>query len=151
MRGVIRVAVLFAFALVVSACSSDTSSTASGASSASEGGDGAGVSATVKDFAISLDRTDLTSGEVSFNIHNDGPSTHEFVVVKTDAAPDELPLNEAGDEVDEEQIDGVGEQEDIAASSDVTLSLTLDPGSYVVICNITGHYNQGMHAGFTVS
>jgi uncharacterized cupredoxin-like copper-binding protein len=135
MRNYVRVAVVLAFALVAAACSSGSG----------------GVDATVKDFDISLDETDVPAGEVTFDIHNDGPSTHEFVVVKTDADPAGLPLNEAGDEVDEEQLDAVGEQEDIEAGSDTTLSLNLEPGSYVVICNITGHYEQGMHAAFTVS
>jgi uncharacterized cupredoxin-like copper-binding protein len=134
MRGS-RVAVLSVLALVAGACSSGSG----------------GIDATVQDFAISLGESDVTSGEVTFDIHNDGPSTHEFVVVRTDAAPDALPLTSAGDEVDEEQVEGVGEEEDIPAGSDVSLTLDLAPGSYVVICNITGHYNQGMHAALTVS
>jgi len=29
--------------------------------------------------------------------------------------------------------------------------VTLDAGSYVLICNLPGHYRQGMHSSFTVS
>jgi uncharacterized cupredoxin-like copper-binding protein len=29
--------------------------------------------------------------------------------------------------------------------------VNLDAGSYVFICNLPGHYQQGMHASFTAS
>ena len=29
--------------------------------------------------------------------------------------------------------------------------MTLDAGSYVFICNLPGHYAQGMHTSFTAS
>jgi uncharacterized cupredoxin-like copper-binding protein len=45
----------------------------------------------------------------------------------------------------------MGEQEDIASGSDTTLSVDLQPGHYVIICNITGHYEAGMHTELTVS
>jgi uncharacterized cupredoxin-like copper-binding protein len=30
------------------------------------------------------------------------------------------------------------------------LTVDLDPGNYVVICNIPGHYAAGMHAELTI-
>ena len=32
-----------------------------------------------------------------------------------------------------------------------TLTLSLPPGQYALICNIPGHYMAGMHAALTVS
>jgi uncharacterized cupredoxin-like copper-binding protein len=29
------------------------------------------------------------------------------------------------------------------------LTLTLPPGRYVLVCNLIGHYELGMHAGLT--
>ena len=132
---------LFFVALV--ACSSSSSSSAGATSSPG------GVGATEKDFAITLDTTSVASGNVTFNISNEGPSAHEFVVIQSDLAPDALPVKDG--EVEEDKVEGVGEQEDIAPSTTTTLSLDLDPGSYVVICNLPGHYEQGMRAGFTVT
>ena len=43
------------------------------------------------------------------------------------------------------------EIEDIEAGSNESLTVTLDAGNYVFICNLPGHYAQGMHTGFTVS
>ena len=85
---------------------------------------------------------------MKFTIANDGPSTHEFVVVQTDTAPGDLPVD--GALVSEDGIDVIGEAEDIAPSTTVDLVLTLDEGQYVIICNIEGHYSQGMNAGLTV-
>jgi uncharacterized cupredoxin-like copper-binding protein len=127
------------------ACSSSSSSTSSSAG----GSDSGGVSATEKDFEIDLATSTASAGSVTFNISNEGPSTHEFVIVQTDDAPDALPTKDG--EVDEDKLTVVDEQEDIAPSTTATLTTDLDTGSYVIICNIPGHYQSGMHAAFTVS
>ena len=125
------------------ACSSSSSSSSAG------GSDSGGVSATEKDFEIDLATSSAPAGSVTFNISNEGPSTHEFVIVQTDDAPDALPTKNGT--VDEENLTVVDEQEDIAPSTTATLTTNLDAGSYVIICNIPGHYEAGMHTAFTVS
>jgi uncharacterized cupredoxin-like copper-binding protein len=126
------------------ACSSSSSSTSSSA-----GGDTGGVSATEKDFSIDLGSSSAPAGSVTFNITNDGPSAHEFVIVQTDDAPYALPVKDS--EVEEDKLTVVDEQEDIAPSTTATLTTDLEAGSYVIICNVTGHYEAGMHTAFTVS
>jgi uncharacterized cupredoxin-like copper-binding protein len=150
-RGLVSIAVV---GMVLAACGGDDGGSTGGGSpsSTTEAPGGAGVvNATEKDFAIALDPSTTDSGQVSFEITNDGPSTHEFVVFKTDLAPDALPLNDDGD-VDEEGkgVTHLDEVEDIAAGSTESLDVSLDPGSYVVICNLPGHYKLGMHAPLTV-
>jgi len=100
------------FAIATAACSSDSSSSAgAGSSGAMESPDTSNtVGATLKDFSIALDPTTLGSGEITFNITNEGPSTHEFVVVRSDLAPDALPVKD--DEVEEGTLDAIGEQEE---------------------------------------
>jgi uncharacterized cupredoxin-like copper-binding protein len=117
------------------------------------GGGGGGLKVTEKDFSISLDSSSADTGEVKFDIHNDGPSAHEFVIFKTDLAEDQLPLDSAGTAVDEEGtgIEHIDEVEDIAPDSDKDLTVTLAAGRYVLICNVTGHYQSGMHTVLTVS
>ena len=126
------------------ACSSSSSS-----SSSAGGSDPGGVSATEKDFAIDLASSSAPAGSVTFNISNEGPSTHEFVIIKTDDAPDALPTKNGT--VNEDGLTIVDEQEDIAPSTTATLETNLDAGSYVIICNLPGHYEAGMHTAFTVS
>jgi uncharacterized cupredoxin-like copper-binding protein len=114
--------------------------------------DSGGVGATEVDFSITLDDTDLPTGETTFDISNEAEQTHEFVVIKTDLPADQLPTDDNGD-VDEEGsgIEPVDEVEDIEAGTTQNLTVNLDAGNYVAICNLPGHYRQGMHAAFTVS
>ena len=142
-RITIIAAALALFAAV--GCSSSSSSTASSAG----GSDTGGVSATEKDFSIDLASSSAPAGSVTFNISNEGPSTHEFVIVKSDDAPDALPVKD--NEVEEDKLDVVDEAEDIAPSTTATLTTDLEAGSYVIICNVTGHYEAGMHTAFTVN
>jgi uncharacterized cupredoxin-like copper-binding protein len=125
-----------AAALVIPACSSDNG----------------GIDVTVADFTVEPAETSAAAGELTFDITNDAEQTHEFVIFKTDLAPDALPLNADGD-VDEEGegVEHIDEIEDITAGSTQSLTVTLDAANYVFICNLPGHYKQGMHAAFTVT
>jgi uncharacterized cupredoxin-like copper-binding protein len=122
------------------------------------GGGGNGVDATLSNFKIDLDKSSASSGEVTFNIKNDGPSVHEFVVLQTGLAPDQLPTTqENGVTIADEEASGIepiDEVEDIAPGASADLKVSLQPGNYVLICNISndgGHYVQGMRTAFTVS
>jgi uncharacterized cupredoxin-like copper-binding protein len=133
-----------AFAMLAGvACSSSSSS------SSSAGSTSGGVSATEKDFSIALSPSTATAGPVTFNITNQGPSTHEFVVIQTDLAPDALPVKNGA--VDESGLKIVDENESVAPGTTPTLPVTLEADSYVIICNVPGHYEAGMHTGFTAS
>lgn len=118
---------------------------------ASCGGDG-GIGTTLADFTITLDESSADAGELTFDVTNDAEQTHEFVIFKTDENEDALPTDDEGN-VDEEGegVELVDEIEDIEAGSNESLTVTLDAGSYVFICNLPGHYNQGMHTSFTAS
>lgn len=106
-----------------------------------------------KDFSIAVTPTSSSTRKVTFKITNQGPTTHEFVVFKTDLDPASLPLIADGTAVNEDGagVTHVDEKEDIANGATATLSLTLQPGKYVLICNLPTHHKLGMHAPFTVS
>ena len=110
-----------------------------------------GVGVTLADYSVTPDASSAPAGDVTFDITNDAEQTHEFVVFKTDLAADQLPTNDDGD-VDEkgEGVEHIDEIEDIAGGSNESLTVNLDAGNYVLICNLPGHYRQGMHASFTV-
>ncbi|HEY7478389.1 MAG TPA: sulfocyanin-like copper-binding protein [Actinomycetota bacterium] len=120
--------------------------------SAGCGGDDGDVSVTLADFTVTADPTSAPSGDVTFDVTNDAEQTHEFVVVQTDLAPDALPTDEDGN-VDEEGegITPIDEVEDVEGGSSQSLTVNLDAGSYVLFCNLPGHYQQGMHTSFTAS
>lgn len=118
------------------------------------------VSATVKEWQISLSSTNLKAGEITFNIKNDGDKEHEFVVRKTADKADALPTNDDGTVVeDSPDLSEVGDPSEVAeiksGSSDRSLTVTLAAGHYVIFCNLhvedLVHYQKGMHIDFTVS
>jgi uncharacterized cupredoxin-like copper-binding protein len=93
------------------------------------------------------------AGTVRFRILNHGPTSHELIVVRTDRAPEELPLQRDGLTVNEDapDIDLVDEAEGLLDIDDrQTLVLDLAAGNYVLYCNLEGHYLGGMNAALTV-
>jgi uncharacterized cupredoxin-like copper-binding protein len=129
--------------------------------SCSTGASAGPVAATVKEWQISLSATTLKAGAITFNITNNGDKEHEFVIRKTELLSDKLPLNADGSgEVSEDapELTEVGDPSELAeiksGSTDRTITVTLQPGHYVVFCNLhveeLVHYQKGMHADFTV-
>jgi uncharacterized cupredoxin-like copper-binding protein len=110
---------------------------------------GSGVGTTLRDFSITLETANVTAGSTTFDIVNDGPSSHELEVFRTDLADDALPVD--GSTVADDQLEIVDEVEDIAPGTSTSLTVELPAGHYVVICNIADHYEAGMHAGVTVT
>ena len=162
-RGAALVGMVFALALVASACGGDdgggnttgNTGTTTGATAAT-GATGATASGTIvsgteKDFAIALDPASVAAGEVTFDVTNEGPSTHEFVVFQTDLAQDAIPTVDGLIDESAQGLTLVDEIEDIASGATPSLTVNLDPANYVVVCNIVGHYDSGMHAAFTVT
>ena len=102
----------------------------------------------VSDFKLVTDHPTIAAGHVVVGIRNHASMLHELVVIKTDVAPDQLPVDGATAKAKE---DGkVGELLNIAGGASRKLVLELAPGKYVLICNIAGHYQLGMRVGLEV-
>jgi uncharacterized cupredoxin-like copper-binding protein len=163
-RFVVAGAIALAIGLVP-ACSSDESSSASGdtssaattGSTGSTGSGGTSVPVTLQEFAVSAPAS-APAGSITFDVNNVGPNdVHEFVVFKTDLAATDLPVDKDGAVVEDgEGVEHVDEIEDIAVGDTQSLTVDLDAGTYVLICNIysedeqEAHYSEGMRIGFTV-
>lgn len=143
---------LFAFGvLVLAGCSSSGSNAASSAA-------GGTVNVTLTEWAVVTDKASVPAGDVAFEVTNAGTQfAHEFVVIKTDLAPADLPAIDG--KVDEAGagIEFIGEVEGMAIGAAESVSFNLTAGKYVLICNVvetTGgleaHYAQGMRTAFTV-
>ena len=113
---------------------------------------GTPVNVLLEDFKVRQDPAVVPAGTVSFRILNQGPTTHEYIVVRTDRASDKLPLQRDGLTVNEEAsgIDLLDEAEGLDIDDRQTLVLDLAAGHYVMYCNLEGHYLGGMHAALTV-
>lgn len=125
---------------------------------ASCGGGGETVEVTLQEFSIGTEPTSAGAGDVTFDVSNEGPDdTHEFVLFKTDLGITELPTDENGAVVEDgEGLELIDEIEDILVGDSQSLTLDLDAGSYVIVCNIwdedeqEAHYAEGMRTSFTV-
>jgi uncharacterized cupredoxin-like copper-binding protein len=95
----------------------------------------------------------VPAGTVTFHIENHGPSTHELNVDATSLASGHLPLGANGLQVNEDAnvLHNVGSLGDIRVFTTQDLSLHLQPGHYVLFCNLEGHYLGGMHVALTVA
>ena len=133
--------------------------TTGGESSVSADEGGTTVNVSLQEWAVLPDPDSISAGEVTFSVTNDGPDdVHEFVVLATDLDPGELPTDETGT-VDEsaEGIEVIGEVEDLPVGETQELTVSLDAGNYVLICNIysadqdEAHYAMGMYTAFTVN
>jgi uncharacterized cupredoxin-like copper-binding protein len=113
---------------------------------------GTPVNVLLDDFRVRQDAAVVPAGTVSFRILNQGPTSHEVIVVRTDRASDELPLQGDGLTVDEEGpgVHLLDEVEGLDIDDRETLVLNLAAGNYVLYCNLEGHYLGGMHEALTV-
>lgn len=143
-----------ALSLALVACS------AAGTSPSSDGGGGATtVAVALQEWAVVPASNSAPAGEVTFEVTNNGPDDiHEFVILKTDLDPAELPVDENGAVTEEgEGIEVVDEIEDIPVGETQDVTATLEAGSYVLLCNIwdtdegEAHYAMGMRTPFTVN
>lgn len=116
------------------------------------------IDVTLQEFAVIPAQDSALAGTITFQVENTGPDdVHEFVVLKTDLAPDALPTDENGAVTEEgEGIEVIDEIEDIPVGETPSLTVDLDAGDYLLICNIwdeeeqEAHYAQGMRTAFTV-
>ena len=113
---------------------------------------GTPVNVLLDDFTLRRDVAVVPAGTVRFRILNQGPTTHQLNVIRTDRAPDKLPLQRDGLTVNEDApgIELLDEVEGLDIDDRQTLVLDLAAGNYVLYCNLEGHYLGGMHAAFTV-
>jgi uncharacterized cupredoxin-like copper-binding protein len=106
------------------------------------------VGVTLQDFTVTLDPATIPAGEVTFDASNQGAEIHEFEIVKTDTPAGDFEVtDDVADFGDGEIVDEV---EDIAPGTGANLTVNLPAGTYAVVCNLPGHYGQGMHADLTV-
>ena len=115
------------------------------------GGGDADVIVTLRDDGITLSQESAAAGELRFDGVNQGSLTHEIEVLAVPEGVDAnaLPLEDGVAATDALELKD--EAEDIAPGTSASLSLDLAPGTYAVMCNLPGHYANGMHATFTVA
>ena len=97
------------------------------------------IHVTLTEFKVTIDRTSVPAGPVTFEITNNGAIEHELV------------LEAAGSHDEPFELNGVeSEKEAIQPGTTVSFDWTLEPGEYQLSCYVPGHFEAGMHTTFTV-
>ena len=137
-----RFAMLFAIgaavAVPVVGCggSSDDNSTSNAATQASTSGGGTAgaggsVDLTATDFKFDPSEPTVKSGNVTFNLKNDGQVTHSLEIEDVNGEDKEL-------------------EGDVSPGSSGTLKANLAPGTYEFYCPVDSHKEMGMTGEITV-
>lgn len=86
-----------------------------------------GVNVTVKEWELKPAQLQVKAGTVTFLVKNGGTIEHDFAV------------------------EGVGKLDTLTAGDSKPLSLKLAPGTYTILCTLSGHKEAGMHGTLTVA
>jgi uncharacterized cupredoxin-like copper-binding protein len=110
------------------------------------------VGVTLEEYQLKVTQRSVSSGKVSFKVHNAGRDKHEFVILRTDMPPTGLMTMGSQDKVDEAApgVAHVAEIDGVDPGQERDLNVELKPGNYLLICNIVGHAHEGMVASFVV-
>jgi len=142
-KSLLALACAAAVALLAGACGGDD-----------DGGEGDGGSTTTLDvvleeFTVAPSISSVPAGSVTFSVVNNGTITHDLLVISTNVAPNQLPVDQATFAVDTDDLDVVAQSEQFGAGESVEVTAELETGSYVLICNVPTHYDEGMYTAFT--
>jgi uncharacterized cupredoxin-like copper-binding protein len=122
-------------------------------------------------YFVRPDRAKVDAGKVTFAVTNIGKLYHEFIVYTNadDVAPGDLPVNKEEDEADLVEESIVGEapyatppivpSDKKPGDADhrirpegwgAELTVDLEAGKYILLCNLSGHYTKGkQYTAFT--
>jgi uncharacterized cupredoxin-like copper-binding protein len=101
----------------------------------------------------------VAAGTMSLWVVNQGAATHELVVLPLPAGQaagaravgTDGQVDETGSLGEASRSCGAGEGDGIAAGATGWVTLTLRPGRYELVCNLSGHYAAGMYTELDVN
>ena len=91
------------------------------------------------------------AGVVTFKVTNDSKDTiHEMIVMYLADPTKPLPYIDSDKRVDEDKAGDKGEVSELDPGKSGSLTVNLKAGTYLLICNVAGHFDAGMWTTFTV-
>ncbi|MBW8826469.1 MAG: hypothetical protein JF603_08980 [Acidobacteria bacterium] len=110
------------------------------------------VAVALTDYRVTPEAASISSGVTTFDVTNRATQVHEMVVVRTDLPPADLPVDHDGN-VDEKGsgVEFIDEVEDVKPGTSTQLSVDLPTGSYILLCNLPGHFKLGMYRQLEVT
>ena len=105
----------------------------------------------LKEFSLTPGKTSVAAGRIRFFAQNAGTVKHMLVVLRSDLAPDRLPVDGDVVDVDGSGVKLIGSIDQFDAGTISRKVMTLEAGAHVLICNVPSHYQQGMRAALSVT
>jgi uncharacterized cupredoxin-like copper-binding protein len=103
-------------------------------------------------MGIAVSQDTVKAGETTFEVLNSSEDTiHEMIIARLKDLTQIFPYNENESRVEEDRIETLGEVSELDPAARGALRLDLKPGSYLLFCNIPGHFRAGMWTVFTVT
>ena len=94
----------------------------------------------------------IKAGKTNLTIRDIGVAPHELLVFKSDRDASAYPVDKAGDIKEEGAgVELLSDGENIDPGGTQTRTIDLAPGKYLFVCNIPGHFKQGMFREVTVT
>jgi len=100
------------------------------------------------DYKVIANVPSVPAGETKIGVRNRGSQPHDLVVLRTDLAPDKLPYDAGRAKAGEPGL--AARTKELRAGGTAAVTATLEPGQYVLICNVAGHYGLGMRTALKV-
>ena len=103
-------------------------------------------------MSIRTDQNTLKAGKVKFDITNWSTGTvHDILVVAVDNPQAKLPYDFTKAQVAQDQVKILAEAAELQPNESAEMEADLSPGTYMLFCNVPGHYAAGMAATISVT
>ena len=141
-------ALLVAGALVAIGCGEDrgASSTSTSTTAGSSSG-GQEIEVGLNEWKVTVEAPSVGKGDVKFEADNEGKTPHELVVVKSDTKAGDLKVEGGKAKIDGETL---GTASNVGPGEHKDVEVELEAGHYILLCNLPGHYEQGMSTDLDV-
>src|SRR5205823_6405564 len=129
-----------------------TAGSSAGSSAGTIGNQAPGTAIYVSEWSVGLPIS-MLAGQVNFSITNIGTIQHELLVFKSDLPPSAFPVDKEGNIIEDGPgitLVSDGDNIDPGKTQTRTADLT-QPGTYLFVCNIPGHFKAGMFSVVTVT
>ena len=96
-------------------------------------------------MAIRIDHDTAKAGSIKFDVTNwSRMMVHEMLIVAVDDPSTPLPYDYNAAKVPETEVKVLGDTSELQPNLSREVEVTLAPGTYLLICNVAGHYAAGM-------
>lgn len=113
---------------------------------------GMGMDGDVKKATMSLvaEPASVPAGTITFQVNNASKGmVHEMIVATVADKAKPMPFIANEYRVDEDKAGDLGEVSELEPGKSGSLTVTLKPGTYLLYCNVPGHYMSGMWTTIT--